>query len=198
MQRSCEYCIVVGSAAVQALAQSPPTFSMVAACIWPVSYSSWTCALNIHHQYRMSIVKNWDLKSLLILYSVEQNRTMADESAIERHFEWWQQGVNSRRRQYPLWPAGPCAIITGTSYYSQFDSLKMNSLVVFYQWKKSLLNADVWRSWIQTHFHPTCDLNKSQKCFSRHMGQAWLENDKFATWHLEQATLFLFILSSLG
>lgn len=35
------------------------------------------------------------------------------------------------------------AIISGTSYYSQFNSLKMNSLVVFYQRKKSLLNPDV-------------------------------------------------------
>lgn len=46
-----------------------------------------------------------------------------------------QQMVNSQR-QNPLWPSGLCAIISRTSYSSQFNSLKMNSLVVFYQWKK--------------------------------------------------------------
>ena len=69
------------------------------------------------------------------------------------------------------------AITSRTSYYSQFNSLKMNSLVVFYQWKKSLLNPDVWSSSTEAHFHPACDPNKSETHGSGSQGQVSLRGD---------------------
>lgn len=62
----------------------------------------------------------------------------------------------------PSVTSGSPAITSRTGYYSPFNSLKMNSLVVFYQWKKSIKSGCV-KQQHEAHFHPACDLNKSER-----------------------------------
>lgn len=97
-----------------------------------------------------------------------------------------------RERQNPLWPACLGAIISRTNYYSRFNSLKMNSLVVLYQWKKSIKSG--------------CAEKQSRASFPSHLwpeqiggmhwkpqGQAWVQRNIFPH-YAEPALPFRFLM----